>query len=105
MRLREASDWIPSFGIPGAGPRDPVHGQCFLERAQEMVKNKADVLAIDSAHGHSSRVLEAIQLIKSKLPEIDLIACHQRYPAGLGKKVDHPDHLKTRKRRSPKNSI
>src|SRR5215208_1575681 len=32
----------------------------FLERAQEMVKNKADVLAIDSAHGHSSRVLEAI---------------------------------------------
>src|SRR5512138_2104195 len=46
----------------------------FLERAQEMVKNKADVLAIDSAHGHSSRVLEAIQLIKSKLPEIDLIA-------------------------------
>jgi IMP dehydrogenase len=46
----------------------------FLERAQEMVKNKADVLAIDSAHGHSTRVLEAIQLIKSKLPEIDLIA-------------------------------
>jgi IMP dehydrogenase len=39
-----------------------------------MVKNKVDVLAIDSAHGHSSRVLEAIQLIKSKLPEIDLIA-------------------------------
>jgi transposase len=32
-------------------------------------------------------------------PEIDLIARHQRYPAGLGKKVDHPDHLKTRKRR------
>jgi transposase len=32
-------------------------------------------------------------------PEIELIARHQRYPAGLGKKVDHPDHLKTRKRR------
>jgi transposase len=32
-------------------------------------------------------------------PEIDLIARHERYPAGLGKKVDHPDHLKTRKRR------
>ena len=40
----------------------------FLERAQEMAKMKADVLAIDSAHGHSSRVLEAIQAIKSKLP-------------------------------------
>jgi len=46
----------------------------FLERAQEMVKAKVDVLAIDSAHGHSSRVLEAIKVIKSKLPEVDLIA-------------------------------
>ena len=46
----------------------------FLERAQEMVKAKVDVLAIDSAHGHSSRVLEAIKVIKSKLPEADLIA-------------------------------
>jgi transposase len=32
-------------------------------------------------------------------PEIDLIARHERCPAGLGKRVDHPDHLKTRKRR------
>ncbi|HYG97998.1 MAG TPA: IMP dehydrogenase [Terriglobales bacterium] len=46
----------------------------FLERAQELVKNKVDALAIDSAHGHSSRVLEAIRTIKSKLPEIDLLA-------------------------------
>jgi len=46
----------------------------FLERAQEMVRNKADVLAIDSAHGHSSRVIEAVRIIKSKLPEIDLLA-------------------------------
>ncbi len=46
----------------------------FLERAQELAKHKVDVLAIDSAHGHSSRVLEAIKTIKSKLPEIDLLA-------------------------------
>jgi IMP dehydrogenase len=46
----------------------------FLERAQELVKCKADVLAIDSAHGHSTRVLEAIKAVKSKLPEVDLIA-------------------------------
>ncbi|MEO6119856.1 MAG: IMP dehydrogenase [Terriglobales bacterium] len=46
----------------------------FLERAQEMARNKVDVLAIDSAHGHSSRVLEAIKAIKAKLPEIDLLA-------------------------------
>src|SRR5712672_743039 len=46
----------------------------FLERAQEMAKNKADVLAIDSAHGHSSRVIEAVKAIKSKLPEVQLLA-------------------------------
>ncbi len=46
----------------------------FLERAQELAKTKVDVLAIDSAHGHSTRVLQAIQEVKSKLPEIDLIA-------------------------------
>ena len=46
----------------------------FLERAQEMVRNKVDVLAIDSAHGHSVRVLEAVKTIKAKLPEVDLLA-------------------------------
>src|SRR3954467_15658872 len=46
----------------------------FLERAQEMARHKVDVLAIDSAHGHTSRVIEAVQAIKSKLPDIDLLA-------------------------------
>src|SRR5256714_3461092 len=46
----------------------------FLERAQEMLKTKVDVLAIDSAHGHSSRVLDAVKTIKSRFPEIDLLA-------------------------------
>jgi len=46
----------------------------FLERAQEVARAKVDVLAIDSAHGHSSRVIEAIKAIKRKLPEIDLLA-------------------------------
>src|SRR3989449_6048028 len=46
----------------------------FLERAQELVKCKVDLLAIDSAHGHSTRVLEAINVIKSKLSEVELIA-------------------------------
>jgi len=46
----------------------------FLERAQELVKAKVDALAIDSAHGHSSRVLEAVRQVKAKFPEIDLLA-------------------------------
>ena len=46
----------------------------FLERAEELVKENVDVLAIDSAHGHSGRVLEAVRTVKSKFPEIDLMA-------------------------------
>ncbi len=44
----------------------------FLERAEELVRAKADLVAIDSAHGHSTRVLEAVKAIKAKL-EVDLI--------------------------------
>src|SRR5690349_20370820 len=46
----------------------------YLERAQEMARAKVDVLAIDSAHGHSSRVLDSVKLVKSKLPDIELLA-------------------------------
>src|SRR6059058_5273275 len=46
----------------------------YLERAGELVKENVDLLAIDSAHGHSSRVLEAVKAVKAKFPEVDLIA-------------------------------
>lgn len=46
----------------------------FLERAQELAETKVDVLAIDSAHGHSTKVLDAVKLVKSKLPEVELLA-------------------------------
>jgi IMP dehydrogenase len=45
----------------------------FLERAQELVARKVDVIAIDTAHGHSARVLAAVKAIKSKLPDVQLI--------------------------------
>jgi IMP dehydrogenase len=45
----------------------------FLERAQELVRRKVDVLAIDTAHGHSHRVLEAVRKVKRSLPEVALI--------------------------------
>jgi IMP dehydrogenase len=46
----------------------------FLERAQELAKAKVDVLAIDSAHGHSVLVLQAVKRVKALLPEVELIA-------------------------------
>ncbi|MCC6585666.1 MAG: IMP dehydrogenase [Bryobacterales bacterium] len=46
----------------------------FLERAQELVRKKVDVLVIDTAHGHSERVLEAVVAVKRALPDIQLVA-------------------------------
>jgi IMP dehydrogenase len=45
----------------------------FLERAQELIGRKVDVIAIDTAHGHSSRVMSAVKSIKSKFPEVQLL--------------------------------
>src|SRR5580698_5986793 len=49
-------------------------GADFLERAEELVARKVDVLAVDSAHGHSDRVMEAVRTIKHRFPDVDLIA-------------------------------
>ena len=46
----------------------------FLERAVDLARAKADVLAIDTAHGHSLRVMEAIKTIRHRLPEMQLVA-------------------------------
>jgi IMP dehydrogenase len=46
----------------------------FLERAQELAKEKVDVVAIDTAHGHTTRVMDAIREVKRKLPEMQLLA-------------------------------
>src|SRR4030081_432269 len=46
----------------------------FLERAEGLVAMRVDALAIDSAHGHSSRVLEAVGQVKKRFPQIDLLA-------------------------------
>src|SRR5580700_2198106 len=46
----------------------------FLERAVDLADAKVDVLAIDTAHGHSVRVMDAIRAVKKRLPEMQLIA-------------------------------
>ena len=45
----------------------------FLERAEELVARKVDVLVIDTAHGHTARVMQAVRTVKKKLPNVPLI--------------------------------
>ena len=46
----------------------------YLERARALVAKKVDVLVIDTAHGHSERVMSAIEHLRNQLPEVQLIA-------------------------------
>src|SRR5450432_1705151 len=45
----------------------------FLERAHELVRRKVDVIAIDTAHGHSLRVIQAVKAVKKALPGVQLV--------------------------------
>ena len=44
------------------------------ERVAALVKMNVDVVVIDSAHGHSKNVINAVKLIKSRYPDLQVIA-------------------------------
>jgi len=46
----------------------------FVERAVELARAGCDVLAIDTAHGHTTRVMGAIQSIRKRLPDVQVVA-------------------------------
>jgi IMP dehydrogenase len=48
--------------------------QNTMERATELIKAKSDVLVIDTAHGHSQKVLDTVKNLRKKFPNVELIA-------------------------------
>ena len=46
----------------------------YLERMSELVRAKVDLIVIDTAHGHSARVLQAVKEAKHRFPDTDLVA-------------------------------
>ncbi len=46
----------------------------LLERARELVRAKVDVLVLDSSHGHSQGVLDALKLLKRRFPSVAVVA-------------------------------
>lgn len=44
------------------------------ERAGALVESGVDVLVVDTAHGHSSGVVETVAALKQKHPDVDIIA-------------------------------
>ena len=46
----------------------------MMERVEALVKAKVDVITLDTAHGHSKGVLEAVKTIKKVYPDLQIIA-------------------------------
>ncbi|HKF56879.1 MAG TPA: IMP dehydrogenase [Blastocatellia bacterium] len=46
----------------------------FMERAVDLVAAGVDALVIDTAHGHTADVIGAVRQVKSRFPEIELVA-------------------------------
>lgn len=54
----------------------------MLERVSALVDTGVDVVCVDTAHGHSKGVLDAIRLIKSEYPSLDIIGGNVATGAG-----------------------
>ena len=46
----------------------------MMERVDALVEAKVDVIALDTAHGHSKGVMDAVRKIKAKYPDLQVIA-------------------------------
>jgi IMP dehydrogenase len=60
----------------------------YRERASELINARVDCLVIDTAHGHSSRVIEAVREIKRLHPETDVIAGNVGTTEGTEELID-----------------
>ena len=54
----------------------------FLQRAEALVRVGADVLVIDTAHGHSRGVLDAVVRVREAFPDVQLVAGNVSTGAG-----------------------
>jgi IMP dehydrogenase len=46
----------------------------YLERAEALIASRVDAIVVDTAHGHSSRVIEAVKKVKARFSGIEVVA-------------------------------
>lgn len=54
----------------------------MMERVEALIHAGVDVLVVDSAHGHSKNVLDAVRTIKDSYPDIQVVAGNVATPEG-----------------------
>ena len=45
-----------------------------IERVEELVSKNVDIITVDTAHGHSQKVLDTVNQIKRKYPDLQVVA-------------------------------
>ena len=45
-----------------------------VERAAALVEAKVDVVAVDTAHGHSVKVIETVEALRKRFPDLEIVA-------------------------------
>ncbi|NLM76349.1 MAG: IMP dehydrogenase [Clostridiaceae bacterium] len=55
----------------------------MMERAEALINANVDVLVLDSAHGHSKNIIEAVKKLKSAYPDVQVIAGNVATPEGV----------------------
>lgn len=64
-------------------------GKDLRDRAEALVEAEVDALVIDSAHGHSHGVLEALEKLRGWFPETDIIAGNVVTAEGTEALIEH----------------
>jgi len=59
-------------------------GEDMEERAEKLLAAGADVIVIDTSHGHSKNVIEAVRILKSTFKDMELIAGNVATEKGTG---------------------
>ena len=60
----------------------------MMERVGALVKVEADVICVDTAHGHSQGVLEAVKKVKTKYPNLEVVGGNVATAEGAKALVD-----------------
>lgn len=63
-------------------------GSDMQERLDALVNASVDVVVLDTAHGHSSRVLQAVREIKHRYPNLELVAGNVATADGTGALIE-----------------
>ncbi len=63
-------------------------GSDMMQRVESLLRTGADALVIDTSHGHSKNVIDAIKKIKNAFPDCQLIAGNVAMEAGAKALID-----------------